>query len=266
MTGFANLAVTVQPHAASISGCHRALTADRLVEAESSPRFKSTERRDPNDERRVPGESRIPAATPHCGLRFAPVPITEDLELVERFRSGDESAFDELVRRYRQRVCAVVYRLVRDPEDARELAQDAFVRVYNALPRFRGESSFNTWLYRIAVNCAINRLRSRRHRDAKTVESLEMNEDVVPDLPARDSPQSDYCRTRLREVITAAVEALPVRQKAVFVMRQYDGLTNREIAQVMRLTAGAVKAHYYYAVNHLQKTLMARSELQSYFG
>jgi RNA polymerase sigma-70 factor, ECF subfamily len=181
--------------------------------------------------------------------------MTEDVELIRIFRDGDESGFDELVRRYQQRVLALVYRLVRNSEDAQEIAQDVFVRVYRALPQFHGKSSFYTWLYRIAVNCAFTRLRSRRRRSARVDESVELNEEVVLNLPARESPQSDFRQGELRQAISSAVEVLPERQRAVFVMRQYDGMSNQEISEVLGCSTGAVKAHYFFAVHKLQVAL-----------
>jgi RNA polymerase sigma-70 factor (ECF subfamily) len=180
--------------------------------------------------------------------------MNEDLELVRSFCEGNEAGFDELVRRYQQRVYALVYRFVRNPEDATELAQDVFVRAYRALPGFRGKSSFYTWLYRIAVNVALSFLRRRRRRGA-TAAAEQLDQDAVMNLPSPESPVRDFEQVRLREVIAGAVDALPARQRAIFIMRRYEELTNDEIAETLRCPVGTVKANYFFAVKSLQKKL-----------
>ena len=185
--------------------------------------------------------------------------MKEDLELVRSFREGDEAGFDELVRRYQQRVYALLYRFVRNPEDATELAQDVFVRAYRALPGFQGKSSFYTWLYRIAVNVALSFLRQRRRRGA-TDAAEQLDQDAVMNLPSPDNPARDFEQVRLREAIASAVDALPARQRATFIMRQYQQLTNDEIAESLKCPKGTVKANYFFAVKNLQQKLL-RSEL-----
>jgi len=181
--------------------------------------------------------------------------MIEDDELIRKFKDGDETGFDELVRRYQQRVHSLLYRLVRNTEDARDLAQDVFVRAFRALPGFQGKSSFYTWLYRIAVNCAFNLMRSRGRQKAKAGSEIQLNEEAMLNLPSSETPQSDFHRSELRRAIATAVETLPERQQAVFVMRQYEGMSNNEIAEVLGLSAGAVKSHYFFAVHKLQVAL-----------
>lgn len=180
--------------------------------------------------------------------------MTEDSELVRRFKDGDEAGFDELVRRYQPRIFSLMYRMVRNTEDARELTQDTFVRAYQALPRFEGRSGFYTWLYRIGVNQAFNYLRSKKRQTIQATE-LHVDEDALANLPAGTNPQSDFHQLEIREAVARAVAALPERQRAVFVMRQYDGLRNNEIAQILKCSEGAIKAHYFFAVQKLQTAL-----------
>jgi RNA polymerase sigma-70 factor (ECF subfamily) len=183
--------------------------------------------------------------------------MLDDHELIKRFKDGDETGFDELVRRYQQRVYALLYRLVRNPEDAYELAQDAFVRAFRALPRFQGRSSFYTWLYRIAANLAFSFIRSRRREMVHARTDEQLDEEAAMNLPSLKTPEADFRQSRLRAAIGAAVTALPERQRAIFVMRQYDGLTNNEIAQVLTCPVGTVKANYFFAMKKLQKALKA---------
>jgi len=187
------------------------------------------------------------------------LPMLEDSELVRKAKDGDETGFDELVRRYQQRVYATAYRLVRNPEDARDVAQDVFVKVYRALPKFEERSKFYTWLYRIAVNQALSHLRRRKRQQVYAATDEQLDSEAVMNLPARNSPEADFQQTRLRQEIDKAVSVLPNRQRAVFVLRQYNGLSNNEIAQTLKCSVGAVKAHYFFAVHKLQKTLKSRA-------
>jgi len=180
---------------------------------------------------------------------------TEDSEFVRRFKAGDETGFDELVRRYQPRIHGLLYRLVRDSEDASDLAQEVFVRVFRALPGFQEKSGFYTWLYRIAVNVGLNHLRARRRKKEHGASETQMDPEAFANLPDRRTPQADWHQTRLRAAIGAAVAELPERQRAVFVMRQYDGLSNDEIARALNCATGTVKAHYFFAVRRLQELL-----------
>ena len=189
--------------------------------------------------------------------------VTNDEELIRRFRAGDETGFDELVKRYQQRIHALLYRMVRNPEDAGDLAQDVFVRAYQALPRFKGNSSFYTWLYRIAVNQAFNLHRARNRKKARRDLEVNLGDDVVNTVAAREHPQGDFHQSELRLAIRGAVDLLPERQRAVFVLRQYQGLTNAEVAQTLKCSTGAVKANYFFALQKLQKSLKGRRDEMS---
>ena len=181
--------------------------------------------------------------------------MQEDSELIRRFKNGDEASFDDLVRKYQQRVYALVYRIVRNPEDACELAQDVFVRAFRALPKFQEKSSFYTWLYRIAFNLAITFVRRRNRLKVSAVPDPQLDEQAMMNLPARNTPQGDFRQARIRGAISAAVARLPERQRTVFVMRQYDGLGNNDIARQLDCPVGTVKANYFFAVRKLQKAL-----------
>lgn len=178
----------------------------------------------------------------------------QDDGLVRRFCSGDETAFDELVRSYAQRVYNLVYRFVHNREDAQELTQDVFLRVYSALPRFQGRSGLYTWIYRIAVNCALNHLRSRRRR-VRTGQEVPLSDPALGQLSARRTPENDFRQAAIREAIATAVRQLPRQQQAVFVMRQYQGMDIKEIAAVLGISTGAVKSHYHFALVKLQRAL-----------
>ncbi|MEO0108420.1 MAG: sigma-70 family RNA polymerase sigma factor, partial [candidate division WOR-3 bacterium] len=125
--------------------------------------------------------------------------MLEDSELVRKAKHGDESSFDELVRRYQQRVYAIAFRLVRNSEDAREVAQDVFVKVYRSLPGFRERSTFYTWLYRIAVNQALSLLRKYRRQPLPAVDHEQLESEAIMNLPSRESPERDFHQARLRQ-------------------------------------------------------------------
>jgi RNA polymerase sigma-70 factor (ECF subfamily) len=169
-------------------------------------------------------------------------PIAEspkDDELVERFRSGERTAFDELVRRHQRSILLLGHRILRSTEDARDVAQRAFVQAYRQLGRFRGESSFRTWLYRIAANLALDALR-KRGREARLA--------LVPDEREGRDPFSEH---RLRR----AVEELPDRQRLVVELRAFEELSFREIGELVGSTEDAAKMNFHHALKRLRQAL-----------
>ncbi len=176
-------------------------------------------------------------------------PLT-DLELVQQVRNGNREAYTELMRRYQKRVYWVARRIVGSHDDADDVAQETFVKAYLALGDFRGDSSFFTWLYRIAVNLALNVV--RRHqmmnylRDSPIISSL---------LPARDNPHSDLEAKELESRLNLAVAQLPEKQRAVFVMRYFDEMSYEEISQVLKTSVGGLKANYFHALKKVQEFL-----------
>lgn len=173
----------------------------------------------------------------------------EDRELVARFKSGDQAAFNQLVRLYQKRVYAVAFRMVRDIEEAKDLTQEVFVRMYAALTGFRGEASVFTWAYRATVNLAINHL--RRKKIISWVPLLEAEE--KPEEPKEGL--SDRENDRLKQAIAEAVKKLPPKQRAIFILRHYDELSNEEIAQIVGKSVGSVKANYFQALQKMKKYL-----------
>jgi RNA polymerase sigma-70 factor (ECF subfamily) len=173
-----------------------------------------------------------------------------DLELVERFRSGgDESAFDQLVERHRRGVYRLAYRISGNHEDAHDLAQEAFVRVYRGLGGFRGDSAFRTWLYRVVVNLSLNHLRRLRQERSNSVSV----DDVVLSVPAQGLGQvlADEDRGRL----DAAIGRLPAKQRQTLELKVFHELKYREIAEVMRCSVGTAKANFFHAVQALKREL-----------
>ena len=168
----------------------------------------------------------------------------DDGELVRAAQAGDRDAFGMLVRRYQRDIYRLCYRYANDPQDASDLAQDAFLKAYRAIGRFRGDSGFPTWIYRIAVNTCLNFRASRRPQG-------EALSDSLPARPVELSERIDAGRRRSR--VRAAVEMLPEKQRATLILKTYHDLTHREVAAILGSTVGTVKANLFHALRNLRK-------------
>ncbi len=182
----------------------------------------------------------------------------EDHEMVRAVLDGDEGAYRVLVERYQGRIYAIIYGMVRNREDARDLAQETFVKAYRNLPRFRFGASFYTWLCRIAMNVSIDHLRRQKLRRTELYEEGTAARDadgVISLAHHRHDPGRDLERKELRDRIFAALETLPPDQKQVILLREIEGLAYKEIAEVVGIPEGTVMSRLYYARKKLQKAL-----------
>ena len=172
-----------------------------------------------------------------------------DFEVIRQVLAGDTEAFETLVRRYQQPIFRLTYRMTRNVEDARDLAQEAFVQAYRSLGNFQQRASFSTWLYRIAMNVSLNRLKAAGHESPEEVDAQ------VPD------EQADALTRVLRDerdrAVAAAIADLPPQQQATLTLRVHQGLSHREIAEVLGCAEGTAKANYFHAVRALQHKLDA---------
>jgi RNA polymerase sigma-70 factor (ECF subfamily) len=173
-----------------------------------------------------------------------------DSILIREFKQGDEKAFNQLVLRYQKRVYGLTYRLVRNHEDAADLSQEVFVRAYRNLRKFQERSSFYVWLTRIAVNLCINFSRREKFRSFLSIFDISEKPEVSV------SPDKDMEKEELRRALDRAVKSLPERQRVTFVLKRYQGLPCKEIAQIMEISEGAAKANYFQAVKKLKKLLV----------
>lgn len=173
-------------------------------------------------------------------------PGAEERELVSASQRGDREAFDRLVERYQRDVYRLCFRYVNRHEDADDLAQEAFLKAYRAIGRFRGESAFSTWIYRIAVNTCLNFRTSRRPRSEELPETIA---DTRPGVAAR--LEEDERARRVRE----AVGRLPEKQRAALILKVYHELTHEEVASILGTTVGTVKANVFHALGNLRKLL-----------
>jgi RNA polymerase sigma-70 factor (ECF subfamily) len=184
----------------------------------------------------------------------APVPV-EEAELVKRARKGDLDAYDQLVQRYQERIYATVYHMTSNHEDANDLAQEAFIKGYQALKSFKGGSSFYTWVYRIAVNKTINFLKQRKNRSQMSLNDLDFNAEHDPDLVALISdktPRREAGLAELQEKLNEAMQRLSEPHRLVVVLHDVQGLSHEEIAKIMECNIGTVRSRLFYARQQLQ--------------
>ncbi|WP_428610659.1 RNA polymerase sigma factor RpoE [Sedimenticola sp.] len=172
-----------------------------------------------------------------------------DQELVERVQRGDKKAFDLLVLKYQQKVANLVSRYVRDPSETLDVTQEAFIKAYKALPNFRGESAFYTWLYRIAINTAKNYLVAQKRRppssdiDAETAEQL----DAGVRLKEHATPENHLLEKEIAETVNQAIDELPEDLRTAITLRELEGLSYEEIAKAMDCPVGTVRSRIFRA-------------------
>jgi len=180
-----------------------------------------------------------------------------DKELVQKVQQGDKSAYDLLVIKYQHKIVQLVNRFVKDPSEAQDVAQEAFIKAYRALGNFRGDSAFYTWLYRIAINTAKNYLlsRSRRYSDYEVdVQDAEQVENA-PQLKGMDTPDNVLMNEQIVEVIKSAIEKLPDEMRTAIMLREFEGMSYEEIAQAMDCPVGTVRSRIFRAREAIDKKL-----------
>ncbi len=183
---------------------------------------------------------------------------TPDTELVQRARGGDAQAYGELVQRHHRRVYQLVYNMTSNHQDAEDLTQDAFVRAFRALDRFKGDSSFFTWVYRIAINRSINFIKSRRLRQAISLDDMDAGAERDPayvELRSRESPVRDVGLAEVQKRLNEALLTLSEKHRTVAVMHDIQGMPHEEIAKIMKCSIGTVRSRLFYARQHLQREL-----------
>ncbi|MES2604610.1 MAG: RNA polymerase sigma factor RpoE [Pseudomonadota bacterium] len=172
-----------------------------------------------------------------------------DEQLVERVFNGEMQAFDLLVLRYQHRLLGLIGRLVRDPHEAEDIAQETFIKAYRALGNFRGESAFYTWLYRIAINTANNYLVSRGRRPPDTDLDIDDEEEIEAQvaLADNDNPEANHQRDELKRAIDQAIADLPEDLRTAFSLREFSGLSYEEITEIMDCPVGTVRSRIFRA-------------------
>ncbi|MFC4274970.1 RNA polymerase sigma factor RpoE [Achromobacter aloeverae] len=173
-----------------------------------------------------------------------------DAELVTRVQRGDKKAFDLLVMKYQRKIMRLLSRMIRDPSEIEDVAQEAFIKAYRALPQFRGESAFYTWLYRIAINTARNWLASSGRRpSAPTAVENEDGEtfNEADNLSDISTPESMVASREIAETVNAAIESLPEELRTAIVLREIEGMSYEDIAQSMGCPIGTVRSRIFRA-------------------
>lgn len=180
-----------------------------------------------------------------------------DQVLVERVQSGDKKAFDALVLKYQQKIASLVSRYVRDKDEVMDVVQEAFIKAYRALPGFRGESAFYTWLYRVAINTAKNYLATQGRRppnddiEAETAEQMDLGQK----LKEHATPENLALNDEIASTIQQAMDALPDELRTAIVLREIDGLSYEEIAQAMDCPIGTVRSRIFRARDAIDQKL-----------
>ena len=183
---------------------------------------------------------------------------TGDLGLVQRVQRGDKTAFDLLVRKYQHKVVKLVTRYLRDPADAEDVAQEAFIKAYRAIPQFRGDSAFYTWLYRIAINTAKNAIVSRDRSPIDfdlDMQNVEESNSMQARLADAETPESLLQTEEIRDTVNRAIEALPEDLRTAIVLRELEGLSYEDIAQAMDCPVGTVRSRIFRAREAIDKRL-----------
>lgn len=180
-----------------------------------------------------------------------------DQLLVERVQKGDKKAFDALVLKYQQKVANLIARYIRDPAEVLDVTQEAFIKAYRALPNFRGESAFYTWLYRVAINTAKNHLAAASRRppkddiEAETAEQMDMG----ARLKEQDTPEQLAMQEQVAATIKAALDGLPDDLRTAISLREFEGMSYEEIAEAMDCPIGTVRSRIFRAREAIDKKL-----------
>jgi RNA polymerase sigma-70 factor (ECF subfamily) len=184
---------------------------------------------------------------------------TSDLSLVQRVQRGDKSAFDVLVLKYQHKVVKLVMRYMRDPADAEDVAQEAFIKAYRALPQFRGDSAFYTWLYRIAINTAKNAIVSRDRSPVAydlDLQNSEESYDMQGRLADTETPEALVLTEEIRTIVNAAIAQLPEDLRTAIVLRELEGMSYEEIAAAMDCPVGTVRSRIFRAREAIDRKLV----------
>jgi RNA polymerase sigma factor (sigma-70 family) len=185
----------------------------------------------------------------------AAIATVDDRVLVRQAQAGEYTAFDSLVQKYQERIYATIYHMTSNHEDANDLTQETFIKAYKALSSFKGDSSFFTWVYRIAVNKTINFLKGRKNKIHLSLNDLDFNAEHDPDLVtfiSDKTPRRDMGLTELQEKLNEAMQKLSDVHRLVVTLHDVQGLSHEEISKIMDCNTGTVRSRLFYARQQLQ--------------
>jgi RNA polymerase sigma factor (sigma-70 family) len=187
-----------------------------------------------------------------------------DVVIVKQVQSGDVAAFDRLILKYRERVYGVIYNMTSNREDAADLTQDSFIKAFQSIHRFQGQSSFFTWLYRIAVNSTLTHLRKARLRTFFSFEKIndeDKTSQLINALTDKSGADRELFVKELQEKLNEAMQKLSIKHRTVVTLFEIDGLSHEEIADVMNCSVGTVRSRLHYAKQLLQAELLSYTRL-----
>jgi RNA polymerase sigma-70 factor (ECF subfamily) len=205
------------------------------------------------------------ATTGSVSKIFAPAqdaPLSErdvDWAIVQRVQAGNVGAFDQLVQKYREPIFSVIYNMTSNREDASDLTQETFIKAFQAIARFKGKSSFFTWIYRIAMNATMTFLKKRSRRRYISYENIneEMHSsDIVERLTAKNRSEKGAMVQELQEKLNDSLQKLSPKHRTVVVLHEIEGLSHAEIAEITQVSVGTVRSRLHYAKQQLQSHLM----------
>lgn len=181
-----------------------------------------------------------------------------DWAVVEKVQAGNVGAFDQLVEKYRQQIFSVIYNMTSNREDASDLTQETFIKAFQAIGRFRGKSSFFTWIYRIAVNTTMTFLKKRNRRRFISYENIDeeaSSAEIVERLTASNRSEQGALVSELQEKLNDALQKLSLKHRTVVILHEIEGLEHAEIAEITRTSTGTVRSRLHYAKQQLQSYL-----------
>ena len=181
-----------------------------------------------------------------------------DNELVLRAQQGDVPAFEELIERYHGKIYGLTYNMTSNREDAEDLTQEVFIKAFEALPRFKGKSSFYTWVYRIAINKTINYRKKRNRKRALSLDQFDQEiktDEIYHDFTAKGSPLRNISLSELQQKLNEALQLLSEKHRTVVVMHDMQGIPHEEIAKVVGASVGTVRSRLFYARRQMQTEL-----------
>lgn len=182
----------------------------------------------------------------------------DDRALVAQAQQGDVAAYDQLVQRHQSKIYGLIYNMTGNQQDTEDLVQEVFIKGFKVLKRFKGKSSFYTWIYRIAINRTINFIKKRRNRSALSLNDMDVaveNDPAYVELSARESPLRDASLAELQEKLNNALHTLSEKHRAVVVLHEIQGIPHDEIAKMMNCSPGTVRSRLFYARQQLQNEL-----------
>ena len=186
-----------------------------------------------------------------------------DWAIVQRVQAGNVGAFDQLVQKYREHIFSVIYNMTSNREDASDLTQETFIKAFQAIGRFKGKSSFFTWIYRIAINTSMSFLKKRSRRRFISYEKIDeevSNSEIFERLTAKNRSEKGALINELQEKLNDALQKLSPKHRTVVVLHEIEGLEHAEIAKITKASVGTVRSRLHYAKQRLQ------SDLQDYIG